>query len=125
MKKTKKLSNKKKVSKKKVVVKSKKVAKRAAKAKVEKSLRQTQGKPIGVVTHFYGGIKVAVVKCKAPIKAGTAVTIRGATTDFSQTIESLQYNHASVKIAKKGQSIGMKVKKRVREGDEVYVNNKS
>lgn len=125
------MSKKKKVTKnkpaKKVVKKTAKKSvskqKKTPKIKIEKPLRLAQGKPLGEVTHFYGGIKVAVIKCKMPMKTGSEVEIRGATTHFAQKIESLQFNHAVVKIAKKGQSVGMKVKKRVRPGDEVFVGN--
>jgi len=77
-------------------------------------------KPIGVVTHFYGNISVAIVKFKTTVKVGTAVKFNGATTDFEETIKSMQFNHEPVSSAKKGQQIGIKVKKRVREGDSVY-----
>lgn len=96
----------------------KKVAKKKAPAKKVKAPKPA--KPVGVITHFYTAIKVAIIKCKQPIKAGTTIAIRGATTDFKQTIASMQYDHKPVKVAKKGQEIGVKVAKRVREGDEVF-----
>lgn len=77
-------------------------------------------KPIGVVTHYYGGIGVAIVKFNKAIKAGAEVAFRGATTDFSQKIESMQYEHKELKTAKKGQEVGIKVDEKVREGDEIY-----
>lgn len=77
-------------------------------------------KPIGTVTHFYGGIKVAIVKFSKPVRQGSAVGFRGATTDFVQKLESMQYDHKVVRLAPKGKQIGVKVKKRVREGDKVY-----
>jgi putative protease len=100
--------------KKKIVIKKKKVAvKKAAPKKVTM-------KPIGVVTHFYTAIKVAIIKFKKPIKVGTTIALRGATTNFDQKIASMQYDHKPVLVAKKGQEIGLKVAKRVREGDEVF-----
>ncbi|MEK7554424.1 MAG: hypothetical protein AAB518_00340 [Patescibacteria group bacterium] len=94
----------------------------AKKAK-EKSSRAGSGsvKPIGVVTHYYGGIGVAIVKFSKPTKAGTTVTFRGATTDFNQTISSLQFDHKDIASAPKGKEVGTKVKKRVREGDQVFL----
>lgn len=79
------------------------------------------GKPVGVVTHFYTAIKVAIIKCKAPIKVASTIYVRGSTTDFKQKIASLQYDHAPVGAAKKGQEVGIKVGKRVREGDLIYL----
>lgn len=102
---------------KKKVIKKKKPAKKSAKAPVVKIKKE---KPIGVVTHFYGGIEVAIVKFKAPFKVGVEVEFKGATTDFSQKVKSMQYDHKDVKAAKKGQEVGIKVDDKVREGDEVF-----
>ena len=77
-------------------------------------------KPAGVVTHYYGGIGVGIVKCLKPVKTGMPVRFSGATTDFTQTIQSLQYEHEKIVSAAKGKEVGMKVKKRVREGDEMF-----
>ena len=107
---------------------TKKAAKKAmAKAKppmkVEKPVRQAQGKPIGVVTHFYGNIKVAIVKFKKPVKSGSKLCFCGATTDFDQVVKSMQYDHKEIAVAPKGKEVGIKVNKRVREGDEVFLMN--
>ncbi len=102
----------------------KKVAKKkkpAEKAKKVAAKNEHGEKLVGVVTHFYTNIKVAVIKFKAPFKAGTQVHFCGATTDFNQKIASIQYDHKAIKVAKKGQGVGVKVAKRVREGDEVYL----
>lgn len=77
-------------------------------------------KPAGKITHYYGGIEVAIVKCLAPLKTGDAIHVKGAHTDFVQTIGSMQYNHKSVSAAKKGQQVGIKVDEKARDGDEVY-----
>lgn len=77
-------------------------------------------KPIGKVTHFYTNIRVAIVKFNTKVSVGTTLRFSGATTDFSDTPKSMQYNHESIKTAPKGKQIGLKVKKRVREGDLVY-----
>ena len=77
-------------------------------------------KPIGEVTHFFSGIQVAIVKFNREIKVGEIIKFKGATTDFSQEIDSMQYDHKDIKSAKKGQEVGIKVKEKLREGDEVY-----
>jgi len=79
-----------------------------------------QGKPIGKITHYYGGIKVAIVKFKKPVKLGEKLSFCGATTDFDQVIKSMQYDHKDIKVAPKGKEVGIKVAKKVREGDEIY-----
>ena len=77
-------------------------------------------KPIGNVTHFYGKIKVAIIKFNKPVKVGTDIVVRGATTEFKQTIASMQWDHEPIKIAKTGKEVGVKIKKKVHEGDRVY-----
>ncbi len=77
-------------------------------------------KPIGEVTHYFGGIQVAIVKFNKPIKKGEMIKFKGATTEFSQEIESMQYDHKDIESAKKGQEVGIKIKEKVREGDLVY-----
>ncbi len=80
----------------------------------------TVPKSIGRVTHFYGHIKVAIIVFKQPIKKGAVVIFSGATTNFTQTLNSMQLDHQPIEVAPKGQEIGVKVGKRVREGDELY-----
>jgi len=75
---------------------------------------------VGRVTHYFSRIGVAVVELKAPLKIGYRILIRGATTNLEQTVESMQIEHKPVEEAGPGQSIGLKVKDRVREKDIVY-----
>lgn len=78
-------------------------------------------KPIGVVTHYFGHINVAIVKLTKPLKVGETLKFKGHTTDFEQKADSMQYDHADIESGKKGQEVGIKVKELVREGDEVYL----
>jgi putative protease len=77
-------------------------------------------KPIGQITHYYGKIGVAIVKFNREVKVGETVHFKGPRTDFSQKIDSMQYQHENIESAKKGQEVGIKVEQRVREGDEVF-----
>jgi putative protease len=97
----------------------KKAKKKAAKPRASAKIKK-QGKPIGKVTHFYGNISVAIVKFNQKVSAGTELHFKGATTDFKETAKSMQYNHEAIAVASKGKQIGIKVKKKVREGDSVY-----
>ncbi len=81
---------------------------------------QKKGKPIGKITHFYGHIGVAIVKFNQKVPAGTELYFKGATTDFKEIAKSMQYNHVAITAAPKGKQIGLKVKKKVRQGDLVY-----
>ncbi len=75
---------------------------------------------VGTVTHYYLRIGVVVVEVTAPIKVGDRIRVRGSTTNFEQTIESMEIEHKRIEEAKPGDSIGLKVKERVREKDIVY-----
>ncbi|MEK7641134.1 MAG: translation elongation factor-like protein [Patescibacteria group bacterium] len=105
---------------KKKITKTKKPRKTPKNNLVISGSRGKAAKPIGVVTHFYGGIEVAIMKFKKPVKAGSVVRIKGATTDFEQKIKSMQYDHKDVSVAKKGQEVGVKVDDKVRQGDEIF-----
>jgi len=75
---------------------------------------------VGEVTHYFPKISVAVVTLKASLAVGDRIAIRGVTTNLQQTVASMQIEHENVTKAKAGQSIGLKVEQRVREGDRVY-----
>ena len=65
-------------------------------------------KPIGKVTHYYGGIGVAIIKFNREIKVGETIHFKGPHTDFTQKIDSMQYDHKDIESAKKGQEVGIK-----------------
>ena len=75
---------------------------------------------VGRVTHFYPKISVAIVELKSSLNIGDKILIKGATTNFEQTVESMQIEHKNIERAEAGQIIGLKVKERVRENDKVY-----
>ena len=54
------------------------------------------------------------------VSIGDRILIRGVTTNVEQTVSSMQIEHENVDKAQAGQSIGLKVEDRVREGDTVY-----
>jgi len=81
---------------------------------------EEEKKTIGRVTHYYPKISVAVVELQAPINVGDKVLIKGSSTNFEQVVESMQIEHKDVGRAEAGQSIGLRVKERVRENDLVY-----
>jgi len=115
---------KKKALKKKPVKKStlkKKPVKKAAKKTVKKARKPAKlaKNVIGIVTHYFPHVQVAVVKLKAPLAAGDTIKIKGHTTDFTQAVTSMQMDHAPITTAKKGQEIGLQVESRVRRHDLV------
>ena len=78
------------------------------------------GERIGVVTHYYGKINVAVLKLNLDLKIGEKVHFLGRHTDFPQEITSMQIEHASVDEAEAGTEVAVKVQQRVRRGDTVF-----
>jgi len=75
---------------------------------------------VGKVAHFFSKISVAVVELSGTLSVGDKIAVKGPTTDFEQTVESMQIEHVNVEKAEKGQSIGLKMNERVREKDTVY-----
>jgi len=78
-------------------------------------------KLIGKVIHYFDKIQVAIVELKDKIKIGDKIKIKGHNKEFEQEVISLQIEHKNVKEAKKGETVGMKVIEKVKEGDEVYL----
>ena len=76
-------------------------------------------KRIGVVTHFFNRIGVAVVKLEENIKLGEWVQFLGYSTDFIQRVDSMQINHQIIQAAGPGEEIAIEVIDRVRRGDEL------
>jgi len=80
-----------------------------------------EGKLIGKVTHYFSKIGVAVIELSDTLRAGDTIRIVGGEdTDFTQKVESMEIEHEKVEEAKKGDSVGLKVEQKVREGYKVY-----
>jgi translation elongation factor EF-Tu-like GTPase len=79
-----------------------------------------EGKLIGKVTHYFGKIGVAVIKLEDNLKVGDTIRIVGGETDFTQTVESMEVEHQKIQEAKPGDSVGLKISQKVREGYKVY-----
>lgn len=75
---------------------------------------------VGEMVHYFPHVSAGVIKLSKELKAGDMIRIKGHTTDFKQTVDSMQIEHVPVNEAKKGAEIGLKVKDRVRIGDIVY-----
>lgn len=76
---------------------------------------------IGVVTHYFGKIRVAAVEItEGELRVGDTIHFKGHTSDFNQTVDSMQIEHGSVDVVRAGQSVGLKVREHAREHDEVF-----
>jgi len=75
---------------------------------------------VGKVQKFFAKPSVAAVEVTAGVlKVGDVVRFKGHTTDFQETITSMQVDNQPVQEARPGDLLGIKVTKRVREHDTV------
>lgn len=76
---------------------------------------------VGEVMKFFAKPSVAAIKvANGVIAVGDTIKIKGHTTDFEDIIGSMQIENKAVGKAAAGDLVGIKVKERVREGDEVF-----
>ena len=76
---------------------------------------------VGRVQKFFAKPSVAALEVTAGVlRVGDRIHVKGHTTDFEETITSMQIEKESIEEAKQGDLIGIKVKERVRENDTVY-----
>ena len=79
---------------------------------------------VGKVLHYFDKLGVANVKISSQLKVGDKIVIIGKTTGIIKSIvKSMERLKKSVKKAKKGQEVGIKLPK-VRKNDEIYVIKK-
>lgn len=79
-----------------------------------------EGKLIGKITHYFSNIGVAVIELSDALKVGDNIRITGGETDFNQPVDSMEVEHKKVDTAKAGDSVGLKVGQKVRDGYKVY-----
>jgi putative protease len=79
-----------------------------------------QEKEIGKITHYYGHLSVGIIELSDVLKVGDNIHVKGHTSDFGQTVDSMQIEHANVSEAKAGDVIGVRVLQKVHPHDKVY-----
>lgn len=76
---------------------------------------------VGVVTHYFGKIGVAIVQATdGPIAVGDTIHIKGTHTDHTQLVDSLQSEHRPIERIEPGQDAGIKVGCHAHEHDVVF-----
>ena len=79
-------------------------------------------KEIGKVTHFFNRISVAAIRLTGGgLKVGDTIRVKGATSDFTQRVDSMQVERESIESAGPGQEIGIKTVEPARQNDTVYL----
>ena len=78
-------------------------------------------RPAAEITHYFPKVRAAVLKLNRPLRIGDPVWIKGHTTDFRQTVGSLQIDRVPITTARPGQDVGLEVMREVRAGDKVFL----
>ncbi|RMF90596.1 MAG: translation elongation factor-like protein [Methanobacteriota archaeon] len=76
---------------------------------------------IGEVFTYFSKIGVAGIRLtEGGLRLGDTISIEGHTTNFTQTVDSMQMDHGPVEEASAGDEVGIKVVDKVRKNDVVY-----
>ena len=77
---------------------------------------------VGVVDGYYAKIGVAAIRLTdGALQVGDQIRIHGHTTDFTQTVDSIQLEHKAIQRAERGSEVALKVRERVRQHDHILV----
>jgi translation elongation factor EF-1alpha len=77
-------------------------------------------KQVGRITHYFGKIGVAAIELEGVLNVGDTIHVKGHTSDWTQTVGSIQIEHDQVQTAGPGDVIGIEVEGHAREHDMVY-----
>ena len=104
------------------IIKKKNSIKKTKKAAplAKKLFRRTKEKIVGKIIHYFNHLKVGIIKVSNPVEIGDLIRVIGGEADFKQKIVSMEIDHKKIKLAKKGDIIGLKLKEKAREGYKVY-----
>jgi hypothetical protein len=75
---------------------------------------------VGSVSHYFNKAGVIAIEMTGDLAVGDTIHVVGHLTDFTETIGSMQIEHNQVSAVKPGDSVGIKVMGKAREGDDVY-----
>lgn len=76
---------------------------------------------VGKVFTYFSKAEVAGIKLTdGSLSVGDKISIEGATTNFEQDLDSMQIDRETIETAGPGQSVGIRVKDRVRPNDVIY-----
>jgi putative protease len=74
---------------------------------------------VGKVVHYYDKLGVAIIELQAPLAVGDTIKVKHGDAEFEQPVTSMQVEHQTVQSAKKGESVGVKVDQKAKEGSIV------
>jgi putative protease len=76
---------------------------------------------VGIVTHYFDRIRVAVVLLDGELYLDDWILVHGPHTEFEQRVASMQIQHEAIDKGEPGEEVAIKVDDIVREGDEIYL----
>ncbi len=83
---------------------------------------KAEEKLIGRITHYYSRLRVCSIELTdGELDVGDTIHISGKTTDYIQTVDSIQIEHHNISRAESGKVVGVKVKDKVRIHDQVFL----
>jgi len=95
-------------------------AKKRAWSGAKKATSKKVLRPVAEITHYFPRVRAAVLKLNRPLSIGDPVWIKGNTTDFRQTVGSLQIDRVPITTARPGQDAALEVMRDVRPADKVF-----
>lgn len=76
---------------------------------------------VGSVIKFFDKTSIAAVKLEfGDLAVGDTIHIKGTSTDFTQKIETMEFDHQPVQKAGRGQFTGIKLSQAAKPFDLVY-----
>ncbi|MBI4123168.1 MAG: translation elongation factor-like protein [Parcubacteria group bacterium] len=78
-------------------------------------------KPIGKVSHYYDKAGVAIIELQDTLKIGDRIRIERGENVFEQGVSSMQVDYKPVEKAGKGDTVGIKIDQRAKEGSLVLL----
>jgi len=76
---------------------------------------------VGVVKHYFGKVGVAAIEItNGELTVGDTIHVKGHTSDFTTTIESMQIEHEKVDSVKVGDNVGIRVPEKAHEHDKCF-----
>ncbi len=84
-------------------------------------MAESEGTKIATITQYFSNIQVAGLEMMGDLKIGDRVHIVGPSTDFVQTVNSMQINRKDIETVTTGDDVGLKLDSAAEVGDEVYL----
>ena len=75
---------------------------------------------VGKIIHYFAHVNAGIIELSDTLKVGDKIHIKGHTADFTQSIDSMQIEHATVSEAKAKDQVGVKLSQKVHQHDKVY-----